>query len=122
MVALRKLNDRELRELIKKYTAECKPALKALREANDIYWHKRIALDEIRSKKWHVMIERGRRKGRGCPAMQCSVSGYEYKCWAKTRWTYCRHVEEVFRKFCCTCCLTHSEARKKAAFNKLLGK
>lgn len=114
---LKKLTDKELRNLAKSYKDDLKGVRKKLNTAYNLLWRTKDSLRVIQSAKRRALIERGKRKGYLCPAL--NKESYEYKCEARKGWTYGRNYEDIYAKFCASCRLNHEEARTKATLNKI---
>ena len=113
-------SDKELRQIIKRMKEEIRPLKKNFDMARTRYWNSKYKLEGKRRERMAVMVVRGERKGKECPAFETRESYRGFHCLARKGWNaYGRNVEFVYARCCSTCRLSHDEARTKAALNKI---
>jgi len=85
-------------------------------------WQLKEGRNALKNLKWLAQRERGRRKGETCPAKKLWKKGqwHEYtSCEARKHSPTAYNEGELYRKFCCTCRLTHEEARIKTVMERI---
>lgn len=120
---LKERSDEDLKELVKGLGEERKVLREKLHKALSKYWSIKSNIRETERIISKVLVTKGARKGKSCPARARfkRIHGYwtESVCEARRGRQNFRDDDELYRKFCSTCILLPKTIRKRLAFKRL---